>query len=741
MKSLKRTIFLGLLVAAVGSAQAISVNIPAGRLPNVLTALSAATGEQYSVKGSIRNEIISLNIVDASAEEIRAQLASVTKSEWMQDGDVWVLQRTPATDRKMEQEETAQVLDSIRRRLQSGLDDLKANPEFNAVRANQVAGALKTETEKLQSGNGRGVGLMNLMGQTPGGRALTQLLSGINLSAYASAYGQPRFVYALNPTRMQFGLPNTAMAVAQKLVAEQQVFNDALQASGGNNGIIGMMMGGPSSNKGSGPIAGIYIVVTKFMGGFGMASMSVVNSEGQVMATANATLGQVPFMDEEEQNRPKLGNESELKFPKELLEFDAGLNPAAMMGGGGRVTVRINVNGAVRGSDDPTSAGKNLPKDWREKLLQPDKYEPLGLICSGPMESLAKGTGKNLIVVYSDMMAAATLNAVQEKKPTLESYVEALRSQADSNWSQENGWIKIMPNAPVKQRLNQYNRSAMADLFAVVEKNADLTIDQKATYAAASPEEVPNFGALDTILAMSLFGDTGADVMGNFGAFMRDGYRAYGSLNGAQRKVLMSGGSVPMASLTPDQKEVVHKLVYWSFDGPFLLDPRQRTQTREIRMGFGMGVDVKSERTVLLPNGLIADGTLTMAGRNEPAIQALTKQGKVVTMSVGELAFNNVLTSGQGPQIPGAGLEGTQYDGYRMASQSQFTFKVIPFQFYELARTMTQNNSDNSVKFGSYASLPQNVRQQVAETEKQIAEGMKNGIGSAFGSGGAIAKP
>jgi hypothetical protein len=280
------------------------------------------------------------------------------------------------------------------------------------------------------------------------------------------------------------------------------------------------------------------------------------------------------------------------------------------------------------------------------------------------------------------------------------------------------------------------SRTALGNLARTIDKNALLRLDDVANYALASTH-APQFNDID-ILYPRLLNDSVADrdlgplVTGSYSL-----YKFYGSLSGGQRDTLMAGKQMSFTSLSPMQTNLLADLLYNSSQGPNVqldepLDKQERNITstfiasgaggRGLPFAFGGPISAKSERTVVVPNGITNDGYILSAYKVQSIAQGINSQtGATAMLDAASIAFAQHLKTQ--PEL--IGFQGAQYDKYRMAHQSTLSLRFVINPRVMVARNLNDNSPDPDAATVNYDGLPTDFKQKVDDVAKKLGNEMK----------------
>lgn len=184
----------------------------------------------------------------------------------------------------------------------------------------------------------------------------------------------------------------------------------------------------------------------------------------------------------------------------------------------------------------------------------------------------------------------------------------------------------------MKSRKERADRSALRALIQTSQSKGYASLDDIAAYATRN--EAPMAGAPATMMYLMLFAP-GSMQQGITGIVNWDMLRFYGQLDPAQRQALRQRARLPFGQLGPDQQNQLNKMLFGAeavltVDRP--VGPNQKKQdpltemiTAQIqRFTGGNDADYQTEPTEVMPNGLPANGYITVDFTSEPVGQPQT---------------------------------------------------------------------------------------------------------------------
>lgn len=745
---------VGCLSFAQDMSAKINFKAPAAPAKRVFEELSKVAGVSMTAAGPVGDDVLLLNLSDVTVTDTMDKIAAALNAEWRKEGAGWVLARGSNIEAAEKRAEIAARVAEFRANLNKTLEDQKKLGDFNAAAAKKIVDQQNKMNEEIsrQSGPIRLSGNFNdVSRQTPSARAIAALLSRMSDAQIAALVSEGRVVFGLNPTRMQLPMPGGANQILQRFVKDTQTFKDVAQRNepaqtGESRRVVINGFGGDEGGDGD-PKLGIgYAILVKNpnMGGSPTnvsVSLSVADPNGKTIATGQFFVGpnfsvtapgaqpqpQAPTTNE----KPLLLSENAKELAKVLVQLNGGggggvagvagvrmVSVAISSGGGGTFTL-----GGGGGAKTP-----QLSDDLREKILNPEKYDPMSFVPSEALTQISDLRGKDLVAYLPDA-AFVPLHQAASGSPTPTSFLTTATGVAALKINDANGWMVISPKNPSSAREKKVNRAALGASLRVMNSKGYISLDDWAAFATRQPK-APRMGEIDESYLRMINNSAADEGLGQFS--YGGGWQTlqfYASMSNGQRQALQQNGRIPLRTLSQFQMGIVNDQIFNSFDGPQV----SRTPGEPGRaMIMGMG-GVNTERTLLLPNGMPRDGFLNLTLKTNEIAQASSNDAGSKFMNAESIAFERVRA--ERPELASFGPS-VNYDQYRMASQ-----RSIAFQF-QLTPEMTlyrqlQDNTPGNLPFSAYDRLPADFK---AKVEKAY-ESLKKGWGGGFGGGGNQVPP
>jgi hypothetical protein len=211
--------------------------------------------------------------------------------------------------------------------------------------------------------------------------------------------------------------------------------------------------------------------------------------------------------------------------------------------------------------------------------------------------------------------------------------------------------------------------------------------------------------------------DFGQLATGNFHA-----YKLYGLMTPAQRQSVWNSATLQVSNLTSEEYGVLSDFVYNSFSGPNVqlpAAPRNADQITTVtvsgiaaRGSFGAfsGEGVRSERTIILPNGIPRDAFLRFNVSKDDVMFAFNSQnGSSNILDAGGLGFARSFAS----KNPDMGM--SSYDRFRPATRVQIGIQIMLAPGITMASSLTDSSVDLNKEPITYEQLPEDFRKKAED--------------------------
>jgi len=736
------TAFLPIFIGAGNSVKAqdlqktITYRSTALPVKRLLQDLSSKAGVVLRSSSQTEDEVLLLDVRDVTLLDLMNRIADVAGSEWSQDADGYRLVRSAALAQKQ-----LDIVNAERaKRLEKAIAQLVAEADKVPVYDQNAARAyLQQARTAMQSAMSQASGgqfnvsrtarqFTNLSAGTPGGRAIARLLTLFSPQALAALPPGSRTVYSTKPTPMQRPLPTGSTPILSKFIEEQRTANQVVQEAG-NQEPFSMLVLGQGSGKGD-PVKTL-LIVTRFGNTDGlMLQLTSGDANGDSIATGFTSL--MPQLEQVEAtytlNSTETGALSELsKQFGQLCKNGSGatvvLGTAIVGGGDNSFTIEMS----------PQPKLPEVTATWRDRILNPEKYEPLETVPQDVLRALQSASGKNLVASIPDDCLIPIAQAFSEGSFQVKEAVRKLQVDWEMSIREEGAWLLIKPRNPIAARDERIERSGLGSMLRTLASTHRLTLDQLAGYVLSQPRHAPGTGFEN--LYARLINQPYADAELGPNLSRREMLRFYALAGASQRQMLAAGRPLPTTSFTNEQTALLRDMVFHSPAGPNIRVPRAQGAQTNVRMtmqvmargamAMGTGGNLREERTEALPNGIPTGSFLTLRRDQQQAVLASQSSGGPgQIMTAGQLGLQNALAGRT--ELPAFATR-TSYDRYLMGSQVTYNFTFQLGQNATLSRSLNDTVFDLQRSSVPFEQLPRNFRNQVSRAASETAERFERG--------------
>ncbi len=655
-------------------------------------ALLAEFGKQVgltiTVSDEVRLDVVAVRFEGVTLDEALKRIAATLRAEWNARGAFYHLVRTKKTAFEVRQADFARRAEGFQKTLES-------------LRPEVVGGPLTARLLKS-------IPPADLAALAPGGRAYWCVW--VDHSRRTNPFNQRFIDYASEWPMKPSGLP----------------------------------VGGPLPAKYLDyPPNGGYFVVRRPLASEGVSVQAVaVNKPGIILVTNTFWIAPTP----EEAPPGGAASASEGERPISLTpEAKEGLGWFGPSLGVGIPVVGGDALELACIARVPKAPGFNVaaPKEFnppmlsekaRERLLNPERYEPLGTFPSEGFMAAAEGLKVSMVAYLPDSVLgkSGALFAAGSVLPSR--FLAAAR-----DWGLEvqvaDGWMTVCPSRLAACWDARVDRRALGKALRTCATKGFLSLDDLAAYALGSP--TGNFPmALDAAcLSLVCPSEAHAILAGVYGP-ERDALRFWGCLSAQQKRALESGGGLAVQQLADNARSEFHSLLFNSEPGPAIGYSLARPGY-DLYHPYSMG----AERTCPWYSPPIEAGTLAMRASRAPAVKAFGPAGSAsATIPLGELALLDGGASGAQYERYEPGLLTTLRFHYsadlHIERMMQISSDGIEFDLFMESRKETIGpfmadmdwtlqdsafNPDLAAK--SYSNLPAEFHRAVTEARRQVTQG------------------
>jgi hypothetical protein len=727
--------------------QKISFSGPAMPAKQLLQEISKKANYTFDTSPQTAQEVLLVRVKDVQLGELLKKVAEASGAEWVKEEGLYRLVRGATLKQNQERADLAARGEQISKSLEAVYKKLDQKPNFTQADVD----ALTKEQRDGRPAAGGGVMIGGYSDGSPSGRALLRLLRLIPTSELASIAPGTRVVYSSNATRMQIPLRGNSRGVLNQYVNEQNMYASLFTppppeqpTAGGNVRVFTVRE--PDPVQINGRIGKALLVVTRFgtEAAFSI-DLKVFDESGKLLSRSNRFVTTSP-------SPLAAGSPSSADQALQLSADSKALakilvNPQTIAGGpvmtGGTMFFRVatsptNSDTVMIGG--PGSEATQLTPEWRERLSNPDKYEPLAYIAGELYGAAGDAKGMNVVADLPDTVLMPLARRISNGILGANQLVTVSTSELDLNVVQKDGWMIVGPKYPSEAYASRIDRVALGNLLRRAVANGYSRLDDLAAYAQKQPSRTGQF-SFDERLMTLISPDTGAMGIGIGTLDRRLLLRLYATLGMTQKRTLGNEGRLDFSGMASNQLALVSSLVYDTIQGPNVLVPPPSQGAREdqfqeiVRAGPG-GTSVQStrnnevlimERTEALPNGVPRDGFLILNVENKEAVLATrSNAGGSRIFAASDLGSHQAVQSSQNMPMLASNPQQPDFDLYRPGTLTNYSFNFNLSPMARMSRSLQDMQINTGTRSVPYAQLSAKFREEVDAAKRRVAEVLKN---------------
>jgi|GEM_PF-1335298 len=568
----------------------INITIPATTVTKALQALGEASHIGLAASVQTGSDVITMKLSDVPLSEVMRKVADTLDATWRQEGDTYRLVRTADQQRAEKNEEFQDQVNKIKKSLKKRADELTKSPNWNPALAEQLATKVKALIKTFnprQMNSSFYQQASQLSQQAPIGRAVTKIVMMMPPEDLASIEPGYRVVWSTNPTATQRPMPNGVSQIVEDFISAQATWQDAVSKYNVTaptfNGATYWVgdFGDFQGNQNSGKIEVILLSAQKWSRESGLnLELNAYDAKGKRVAQGQVTLGnayedQAEILEMTKEAKP-LPGEPLVNLPTEASEI---------------------LKYRMRQGRPGSKAADELPSALVQKLLHPEKTDPLAILITPELFQVADIKKVNLIASLPDTSFFGPMSMMMQKNTSVP--VDTLLKRLkyfSTQFEIKDGWMVIKPLAPLDSRESRVDRKELGQYLRRIATGQPLTIDESAAFALILPEQDHNY--LPSQLA-SMFETSSHQYLD------QNALKFYGLTTAEQRRAMAERG-VPFESLNEKQLEIVNKLVYGNNNQLQYAPQEQNGYDPESFDLFYNGL--MHEATESLPNGIPPKG-------------------------------------------------------------------------------------------------------------------------------------
>lgn len=688
------------------------VAMPAKRL---VQEFGAAAQLQLDVSPQVAPDVLVVRFANVPVQTALDRIAEAANGEWKDEEGVKRLIRPAANANREANDERQRRIRTIREAIRKRVEQLKKKPTDPSV---------KPEVEDFEFGMFGGGADID--------RHIIDLVSRLNPADLAGTTEDDRIVFASRPTRMQKLLPGNLEPIVADLVAthNKRVAEAANRPEEEPDNEMERQMREFMKKMGVGekpkPIEGrpskllLIAEPQQFIGGV-TVTLRLFDSHGKVAVEGSTMIGESNLIREAVEMADPTAKPAPAKDDKPIEFSDT--------------TKELTRIFSSFGMGENRSA---LSKEIEAKLLRPDLYDPLSFSVSESLMAVGKHRKLNIAALVPDTMTSV-LELFFDSTPTVNGFMEGLKSSDEVEVKEEGGWLIVRPKHPVHARRHRVDRLALTKLVAAAKARGSVSLDELAEYALTSPSPYEDSSAMAYLM---LFAPNSMQ-MGMAGVVDWDSVRLYGTFGAEQRRTLLSEGSISYSSLDPRQRTLVERMMFGPGTDLKIQDPSAPAKTG---LGFMDMVasfinrktaDFRQEPTEAMPMGLPPNGYLKAKISKETVGRAVSTDPMLAHVAIGadELALFRYIK--EDPMMSQLGGAMPSIDRIRLGERTNIMMKLFAREDVALERTLQDSRIDPNGAIFAMAEIPQSFKDEI---EKRFQEFKKSPF-PFMGFGGMRAEP
>ena len=521
----------------------LQMELRATRLTEIVKDLATKLDRRLYVSPELSNRVLIVRFDGVDPDLALQRIALATDAEWIERGQNTVLVISPGRQAAL----TAKWYEARTKGIQNAIEEIAKplvdHPRFDMKEAKKLEEDLHNFDTANEGREEEGMSffknMQTLFARGPGGRAIAQILRECDPGEIARLPLSSHSVFATNPNRLQRAMPQGTGAVLTNLRADMTTWKQAMESAPGRPQKDGWYGGDPRHTEISdakaakvllrfdvfGPISTINVRLC----GYDADGKCLFSNDGQIdpgffkvgedNANMQVAVGKDPNYDLSEESRHWLAFQD--------LTYSTGERPDA---------------------------------EWTKVLADPLTRDPLSFMPSECILAYAKLSKKNLVANVTDDLLSIPDGLVAKPKVNLVGYLNFLKGFAHYAIDQDDQWIQIKPDGQMGPPQYPEDRGALKRLLDTTLANGYLTIDALAEYARTMDRSwnTAGFYSLRVLLPRSERLLQSANM---------PALRFFGDLSPSQRKALIDGGEVSLATTAPAAKDALYKFAS-SVDSP-----------------------------------------------------------------------------------------------------------------------------------------------------------------------------
>ena len=428
-----------------------SAGAPCSRL---IPGLSKEIGVPLSTATSTKDDVLCVRFKDVQASEAMKKIAETLNASWRQVDGVYVLERTAAQQRDEQRAEHKAFIEGIAKALAKKAADAKQTPALNNAGMEQLAKDYQVALQTFNPQDSKTYSKVNqLAGRTPSVRIMPRITAALDPEELAGLPVGIKVVYSTKPTPSQRQFPDYLQPLCDEMLSQgrkwQEVQTNAnlhrISTRNSSYGVPGLTETADAQPE--------------------LTYITVLRS-----SDASWEIG-LHFMD------AKL---SEVLSGFDSIGYDYGNVYFAM----GKQKpedkpIKIDLDDEDRAFISSFGGDQPVLPALRQKMLDPQQNEPLGMFASKWLLQIAEKKNENVVAYLADSFVFPGLQKNQEATASgLLGFWKAMQSLNEAD-----NWITIKPKKPVFSRQTRIDRGLLGRYLRVMESGRARTIEEDADFA------------------------------------------------------------------------------------------------------------------------------------------------------------------------------------------------------------------------------------------------------------------
>lgn len=719
-------------------AKKVSFKINATRAKPALEALGKIAGFPLLAAQVVQNDVLVINVADVPVGDLMKRIANVTSCDWQRDGAGFRLVRSEAKMRIDEANERRESVDAVRQAIARTVKSNGEQKDMTRAEADKLVQERLAIMDRLQTTENQELNMgawkeyEKMRSGRPIERLLVRVIAQLDPAQLAAIPPGERRVFAVLPTRMQLRLGPGAQQALADFAQDQAILNEAADNAGlKRDGSEEDSMYGqeffPWSNPRGKP-AKLLVIASRWAESPGISiEARVLDDRGSMVASTSQELGggeEGPHLPSGVAAKPRPDDKKLELGPitKQLMDY--------MRAFGGE-------DGQIPGPEKPVLTG-----ELKQFFLHPELQDPLQLMIGDGLQQIGDQENPNIVACVPDgsFMGMAFIGLGEQ--PTLRQFKAAIEASRSFAIKKGEGWIEVRPARAASARRDRLDRSDLGQFARAIYSRGSLRLDDLAGFALKAPSRVAEeISQMFTIVLIRDFG--GAERQGQW-----DVLRFYASLTAMQRKAFASAQALTVSSLTPQQRAILTKIVFYAIeqDGEESENAPAELLVPDSQDIAGVAIPAQNvapemslfspqgrESTEVLPDGLPWEGLVRLGVANADAIRSGSPtMFESDGLNADSIAMYNAdsiamyLAMREKPDLSGfADEDGPNLKDLRLGQRTTYTFNFALDSKYTIRRVLT-DTAFTDPKHYSLETLPAPIKKQIDEALIRHREELKD---------------